>query len=342
MLRDLRELNRVIIGINEILTDNGALIKNVIEHCSRIVLGGAIANHQDTIDFAIRVGLLTKQNDRLFTTDLADKFLDYNKERNYSLTDSQRELLVQKCFFSEGMSVELREILLQFTSVPYKKTFEWSKSNGIRFAGNKNLLNLMYQARILFQSDETVLINPQYAALASYFRTSRKQMTQIEFREKLAEREEIGSVAEEIAVDYERKRLSSAGLKVESEMVQSIVDVDVGAGYDVMSFDGEGLNYNRFIEVKGSRSSNVSFVWSRNEMRIAKKLKTKYWIYFIGRINLRQKSSRMDPVLIRNPANRILDSNDYNKDCLHLSIRRISKKAKTNLSPYSKVSKNVQ
>ena len=327
MIRNLHELNRVLIGVNEISTCDGALIKNVIKHCSSIVLGGVIANHQNTIDFCIRVGLLRWKKDRLFTTDLADEFLYHNKENNYSLSDKQKILLARRCLLSGGLSVKIKEILSQFKPVHHKKTFEWSKSNGIRLAGNASLLNLMYQSEILFRSDDTILVNPQYASLVSSFRASAGQMTNEELREKFAEGAGVGGIAVDIVVDYEKKRLLSAGFEAESEMVHSIADVDVGAGFDVISFDGGGeLTPDRFIEVKGSRRPSVSFVWSRNEMKMAKELGVKYWIYFVGGIDLEKKSSQMEPVPIQDPANHILDSDGYEKDCMKLFVRRAIEK----------------
>ena len=327
MLRDLRELNRVLIGINEVSTNNGALIKNVITHCSNIVLGGVIANHQITIDFCISVGFLKLKNGRLFTTDLADKFLNYNKDMNYALSDRQKGLLALKCFLGGSMSTEIKKILLQFKPVHRKKTFEWPKSNGIRLAGDRSLLNLMYQSEILFRSDYAILVNPQYASLVSSFRTSSRQMTHEEFREKSAENAGVGRIAEDLVVDYEKKRLQLAGFEIESEMVHSVTDVDVAAGYDIMSFDGsEEFTHDRFIEVKGSRNSDVSFVWSRNEMKVAKEMGSKYWIYFVGGIDEKKKLSRMEPVLIQDPVNSMLNSDDYEKDCIKLFLRRTIEK----------------
>jgi hypothetical protein len=61
------------------------------------------------------------------------------------------------------------------------------------------------------------------------------------------------------------------------------------------------MNFDRFIEVKGSRSPDLRFIWTENEMRVAKKFKDRYWIYFQGGIDLKNRSAKNEPVLFQNP-----------------------------------------
>jgi len=64
-------------------------------------------------------------------------------------------------------------------------------------------------------------------------------------------------------------------------MIQQISKEDVFAGFDIMSFNGKNssLEYDRFIEVKGTSGIEPIFYWSKNEIEKAKELGKRYWIY---------------------------------------------------------------
>ena len=104
-------------------------------------------------------------------------------------------------------------------------------------------------------------------------------------------------------LQYERSRLTAAGLRSEALCVRQISQIRVHAGYDIESFDGRSpdLSFNRFIEVKGSGQSQVRFMWSPNEIKVAERLKERYWIYFVGGIERKGRRVTREPILIQNP-----------------------------------------
>ena len=233
--------------------------------------------------------MLRRRNDRILITEFGNEFLSYNKERNYALNDKQKNLLVLKCFLKGRLSDEVKKILRQFRPDLKRKKFVWSKLDSIRLDANREILNLLYQLDVVYMSNDIMMINSQYSRQASSFQILPGSMTREELQQKIEEKNQVGRIAEEIVVNNERKRLLSSSFKIESERVQSISDLKVDAGYDVISFDGEGLDYDRFIEVKGSRYLGLSFIWSRNEIKVARELGRKYWIYFVGGIDLDTK-----------------------------------------------------
>ena len=74
-------------------------------------------------------------------------------------------------------------------------------------------------------------------------------------------------------------------------------------GYDVKSRAEDDGNVLRFIEVKGSKGADLRFVWSSNEIEVARKFGAKYWIYFIGGIDVNEKTAKFEPLLFQDPHN---------------------------------------
>jgi hypothetical protein len=110
----------------------------------------------------------------------------------------------------------------------------------------------------------------------------------------------------------------------EAECIQKISDLDASAGYDIASFDGQSATLvpNRFIEVKGSRGNEISFYWTRNEVRQAEIMRSKYWLYFVPGIDLVQKTTSFKPILIQDPFETILHNSDFEVDCMDFFVRK--------------------
>jgi hypothetical protein len=97
-----------------------------------------------------------------------------------------------------------------------------------------------------------------------------------------ANAQEIGDQGEKYVIEYEKQRLKSEGREDLAEKVKRISLVNVGAGYDILSFDKEGME--RFVEVKTTIGDGSQFQLTANEYKVAKSKKERYWIYFV-RIN---------------------------------------------------------
>ena len=323
MLTNLREINRVLLSTYELSTENGAPIVNVKTLCSDIALEGRIGNHQETIDFCITVGLLRRKKTRIIISELGEQFLFHNKGKKFSLNDKQKNILSTNCFLKGKLAKTVKPILEQFMPDYVKKTFVWSNEYGNKLEAENDILNLLLQSEILFKSQDIYLVNPQYAHLVSSFKASHK-MTSGELEERLADRNEIGKIAEKIVVDYEGKRLLINHCILESEQVEDISSIDVSAGYDVMSFDSKSFDHDRFIEVKGSRGTEISFIMSKNELDVARKLGKHYWLYFVGGVDIDTKTSSMEPQIFQDPTNTILSDEKFDQNCLKVLVKQKS------------------
>ncbi len=130
-----------------------------------------------------------------------------------------------------------------------------------------------------------------------------------ELEKSLEQKQIYGAEAEARVLVYEQKRLVSHS---NFDQIERISEYDVGAGYDVVSFnDLDSVELDRLIEVK-SFSGTPSFHWSRNEIDVARFKKDQYFIYLVDR----EKMNETDytPTIIQNPYESVLaNDTDWNK-----------------------------
>lgn len=102
------------------------------------------------------------------------------------------------------------------------------------------------------------------------------------FLKRKKEAERIGHLGEELVLQEERDRLEKAGRVDLAGKVRHTAVSDVGAGYDVLSFELDGTP--RYIEVKTTRSDRSAFEITANEVQTARDMGEAYWLYRVSRI----------------------------------------------------------
>lgn len=160
-------------------------------------------------------------------------------------------------------------------------------------------------------------IAPTYDTLvAKHCKARRRQLSLEKLKKQLESNELAGEKAELFVLEYEKKRL---GLSM-CEKVKRISEIDVTAGYDIVSFDSNlSQEPDRFIEVKAT--SNAGFYWSRNEYEIAKLKGNTYYLYLIDLTKINQ--SAYLPQIIKNPAINIMESEEWFIETQAYFIKRI-------------------
>ncbi len=132
----------------------------------------------------------------------------------------------------------------------------------------------------------------------------RKQLSLEQLRKSMERKEQAGEIAELFVLKYEQKRL---GMPLASR-VRRISEIDVTAGYDIVSFDNSSsTSPDRFIEVKAV--SHMGFHWSQNEYEIAKLKGPTYYLYLIDLSSIDQQS--YSPLVINDPAKSIMQTDDW-------------------------------
>lgn len=162
-------------------------------------------------------------------------------------------------------------------------------------------------------------INNDYEKVLSFFSTKyKKKITLNQLQEQLRLNAEVGEKAEKFVLDYERRRLGNNY----KEKIKIISNIDVGAGYDIVSFNSkQSVKYDRFIEVKAV-SAGDSFYWSNNEFNVAKLLGEQYYLYLVSLSEI--EGENYAPTIISNPAQNIMSSTDWFIEPSSFYISRIS------------------
>lgn len=118
--------------------------------------------------------------------------------------------------------------------------------------------------------------------------------------------EEQGAIGEKFVLEYEKARLAGTGLE---DLVKQISDIDVGAGYDIVSFaNGDSADYDRFIEVK-TYVGEEHFYWSSNEIEKAKLLRNQYVLILVDANRINEHGYK--PVEITNPSENIISCDQW-------------------------------
>jgi len=131
-------------------------------------------------------------------------------------------------------------------------------------------------------------------------------VSQDELLLNLEKQRKQGMIAEKWVLEYEKKRITKLEL---IEKIKMISDIDVQAGYDIISFnDKNSTHYDRCIEVKSYRGG-LHFYWSRNESEIALLKGDKYFLYLIDFDKISMPNYQ--PIIIQNPKKFLHEDNGW-------------------------------
>ncbi|MHB8602020.1 MAG: protein NO VEIN domain-containing protein [Nitrosotalea sp.] len=334
MLTDLREINRLIIVVGQMAINGKAKRKDVVEQCKNIVLGGHIPDHDATIKFCIDMSIIEESNGILSLSPFGNHLLRLNHDNNYDLNKEQEHVLITQCFFRGYFLAKTIDVLKQLIPDNKLQTFVFSSDDESQIQCEPPFLALLKQISLIQERDQTLVLNPAYAEHASILLSTRRKMTLEELEEKLELDKIIGRIAEQVVLRYEKQRLSENNAPVESELVQIISNTNVDAGYDMESFDGKTLDlqYDRFIEVKGSTQKETDFFWSANEIDVANQKKAKYWIYFVSGINVNLGTANENIEMIPNPVLEVFEGTKFNHKCVKFHVWKNSSNLQENKS----------
>ena len=160
-------------------------------------------------------------------------------------------------------------------------------------------------------------IAPLYDTLiAKHCKIRRKQLSLERLKKQLEDNELAGEKAEIFVVEYEKKRIGPPLC----ENIKRISEIDVAAGYDIVSFNSsDSREPDRFIEVKAVSASG--FFWSKNEYEVAKLKGDSYYLYLVelGRID----EPGYVPEMIQDPAANVMESDDWFVEARSYHIKRV-------------------
>lgn len=148
----------------------------------------------------------------------------------------------------------------------------------------------------------------------SYSASSKRMISLIELEHELAIKKAVGELGEKKALEYEKRLLTTLGIDGVPKIISSI---DVGAGYDMVSFLGpESTSYDKYIEVKSCQDMKQAFYISNNELKVAKEKGGSYYLY----IYVREEDKI---VVINNPYEKVFLSSEWAKESQIYRIHKI-------------------
>ncbi len=327
MVKDLREINRILIAIQQLSVNEYANKNDVENTCTQIVLGASSPNHSKTIDFCIAANIISEFDDQLFVSPFGKKLLNANPDHNWDLTSEQKTLLIQNCFLDGFYKDDSLDLIKRFSPDARKQTFVFLKKDEFLLRNVLPHLQLLLQVGLVLENDIIYFLKPDFSQHFSYFVNKRK-MSYAELEQKLQSDKETGEIAERIVYNFEKNRLKKLNATSESALVKIISGIDVSAGYDLESFDGKtsDLEFNRHIEVKGSTNYDLSFYLSSGELETSQELKNNYWIYFVSGINRQNHTYDGKITLIQNFYKKLNEKNEYNSKPVKYHITKNEEK----------------
>jgi hypothetical protein len=165
----------------------------------------------------------------------------------------------------------------------------------------------------------------------SAYSSANAPMSVEKFQEIQELKNQYGAQAEEYILQYERNRLIHHPM---GENIRRISNVDVSAGYDIVSFENQDSKVlDRFIEVK-SFSRYPEFYWSRNEVRSAELKRNNYYLYLVNREQIGMKN--YEPIIVQNPYLTVFQDTAWQREVQSWSVRPPSE-----LQPQKKQSKKL-
>lgn len=132
-----------------------------------------------------------------------------------------------------------------------------------------------------------------------------RQISITQLKEGLVIKEVLGMEAEKIALKFENNLLAKQGIKKDPSIIS---DIDVSAGYDIISFlDGESPIPNKFIEVKSCADHQYRFYVSKNEVETARNKGDSYFLYLYNRETRQFR-------IVQNPYEKVFENDEWAKE----------------------------
>lgn len=248
-------------------------------------------NFPETYEFLLSISAITISGDRVFTK-YAGKSV--KSAKLYIL-----ELLLRKSHLGKrSISAYLKKFFVNKDIYVCKSK---SKLNSPEAGIRDLLMDLGFIERDYARREYFVV--PAYASLMAL---AINRTSLIHFETTLKNRDKLGAAAERCILEHERNALRTRPDLVKK--IEHVSKIDVGAGYDILSFTlGDGGYEARFIEVKAVSRKDFAFYWTANEIETAKIHGSAYYLYLLP-VSEKNKFDLKNLRIIRDPFEQLYSS----------------------------------
>lgn len=288
---DLIYFLQVVIGLRALKSEDARILCNHAPACYQLRL-------DDLLSYCAAFGWIAQKDLITIEKEISGLLKDSIALNRYMIKSSLKKLFEENIFDSRMFSYDVEKSRVSFCN----------EILPLAYAPIRNVL-ISQGFFIAEKSDRLIFfwVNPDFEnELAIFCKKSFRRFTLAQLKARLEANSIAGENAEAYVLQYEKRRITNPTLK---KKIKRISEVDVGAGYDILSFESNSSSsYDRFIEVKAI-SKRIEFFWSKNESEIAKLLGEKYYLYLVelSKIN----DSNYVPIIIANPAVSVMQSTDW-------------------------------
>lgn len=252
---------------------------------------------RDILHYCIAFGWVQKSEEIISVTTNIQPFLSDREKINSVLIEST----VENLFSSQILSSDM----FSYDAVGNYYSFR-NELLPLSFSCVRNvLISQGFIIPIRDDHETRFYIEPLFESyIAKQCRTQNRQLTLDRLKKQLEINEISGEKAELFVISYEKKRIG----RPLCEKIRRISEIDVTAGYDILSYNSEqSLIPDRYIEVKAV--SKTGFFWSKNEFEVAKLLGNRYYLYLVDLSSCNYEAYQ--PLIICDPAKEIMFNDDW-------------------------------
>jgi len=299
----LNFFNKVLISLVELTpVGKSCSVESLLNQCKAIVLGGQRGEYDSVLNHCKQCGLLQIKSKSVTISTLGSKYLSANKEKYFEITESQKQLVVERIVFKGAWNHHARELFEYFSVNQITATYELSIIDTSLPKNLNTTIHFFKYLGILQEEEFVIQVVKRYSQLVYELTADSKAISEQQLEQLLMENRKLGAQAENAVMEFEKQRLTKLGKVPQAALVKRISTINAAAGYDIESFDGttDEIFPNRFIEVKGTTGDDIRFYWTINERKVAKKKKKNYWIYVLTSFR-EDKPSESLPIMIQDP-----------------------------------------
>lgn len=295
-VRVLKDFNKLLLFVKELSSGSNFPDKEAVFRAASSLSIGDKKGHHDTLNFLVTFGFVSETKNKCQITPLGDKFLQFNPKRYIETTNDQKKFILNLFIHNKKTKALLSEILQVYGSSTTTHLII-DPRDPLLSQDQLSLLDVFRWLELFKSENLTFQITPEHVKTLAKIKNNEMSLKQLNLI--MSEELKYSKKAEEHALEFEQKRLRKLGKAAHANLVRIVSEENVMLGYDLISFDGSrgSVKYDRFIEVKCSKGNKIRFFWTLNELKVAQKLKKKYWIYFFSNTH-KQKV----PIIFNNPA----------------------------------------
>lgn len=323
MISEVQTITRFLASVSALETDIGSKEIDVTEYYTTQYVYPVRDIFVVARDFCVKTGLIEHVKNQLLLSDLGRTYLSLGdkKDKAYILEPNQKQksFLSKKVFLISERLDQVKKILYAFNRGANGELY-LSKIEAETLE-DQNFLGLLLQLEILIEKKDIIELAPQYIDLLTVaVSDSVMVLTPEAFKKLEIEKSELSKIAEEYVLESEYKRLKESGAIKQAKNIDHVAIRNIAAGYDIASFGNKNSeSHDRFIEVKAGKATPIKFFFSRNEFKIASRLKNRYYIYYVCIKNKKAK----EIYIFQNPTEGIMKDPNFE---VYIDIYEVSEK----------------